>query len=267
MPYANNDGVRLAYEREGPGNAETVVFVEGLGYGRWMWRWQHRAVSDDYESIRWDNRGTGESDEPDGPYTVPEMASDLEAVLDHAGVESAHVVGASMGGMIAQQYALEYDRARSLTLMCTSPGGPEEAPIPEETLERMFGVPEDADEREAIRYKMRPAMTEGFWADNQELIDRIVEWRLDSDASEQARTWQAAGVEAFDVHDRLGEITQPTLLVHGTADRVVPYENGELLAAGLPDVEFVTLEGAPHLLFIERRERVTDRLLEFLDDV
>jgi pimeloyl-ACP methyl ester carboxylesterase len=267
MPYATNDGVRLAYERAGPSDAETVVFVEGLGYGRWMWRWQHRAVSDDYESIRWDNRGTGASDEPEGPYTIPEMASDLEAVLDDANVDAAHVVGASMGGMIAQQYALDYDRATSLTLMCTSPGGPEEVPIPEDTLDRMYGVPEDADERETIRYKMRPALTDGFWDDNPDLIERIVDWRLESDASEQARVWQGQAVDGFDVHDRLDEITLPTLLLHGTADRVVPYENGELLAEGLPDVDFVTLEGAPHLLFIERRRQVDDHLLEFLDDV
>jgi len=274
MAYATNDGVRLAYEREGPAradidpdDAEVVVFVEGLGYGTWMWRWQHRAVREQYESVRWDNRGTGDSDEPEGPYTVPEMASDLEAVLDDAGVEQAHVVGASMGGMIALQYALDYDRARSLTLMCTSPGGPDAVGVPEETQERMFSVPDDYDEREAIRYKMEPAMTSEFVADNEELVKRILDWRLESDASDQARLWQGAAVEAFDVSDRLGEIDQSVLLFHGTADRVVPYENGELLADGLPDVEFVTLDGAPHLLFIERRERVNDRLLEFLDDV
>ena len=121
MPYADNDGAKLAYDLDGPADAETVTFVEGLSYGTWMWNWQREAF-DEYRTLAWDHRGTGDSDEPEGPYTVAEMAGDLEAVLDDAGVERTHLVGASLGGMIAQQYALDYDRARSLTLMCTTHG-------------------------------------------------------------------------------------------------------------------------------------------------
>ena len=266
MPTATNHGVRLPYERDGPTDAETVVFVEGLGYGRWMWRWQRRALSD-YNTILPDNRGTGEADTPAGPYTVGEMAQDLAAVLDDAGVETAHVVGASMGGMIAQQFALEYGRADSLTLLCTTPGGPEAVPTPEETQRRIFDVPEDYDERERRRYKMAPAMTDSFLRDNEDLVERIVDWRLDSDASDRARQWQAAAVEAFDVHDRLDGIGVPALVVHGTDDRVVPVENGRLLADGLADADYLELEGAPHLLFIERAETVNDALRGFLADV
>ena len=267
MPTAHNDGVELAYERDGPDDAETVVFVEGIGYGRWMWRWQRRAVVDDYDTIVWDNRGTGDSDVPDGPYTMTEMASDLAAVLDDAGVESAHVVGASMGGMISLEFALEDDRAESLTLLCTSPGGADAAEIPEATRERMYNVPEELDEREERRYKMQPAMTDEFMQSNPELVERIIDWRLESDASDQARLWQGAAVEAFDVSDRLDEIQESTLVVHGTGDRVVPVENGELLAERLPNADLTELESAPHLLFIERHEAVNDRLREFLDDV
>ena len=264
---AHNDGVELAYERTGPDDAETVVFVEGLGYSRWMWQWQRRALEGEYDIIIPDNRGTGDSDEPEGPYTMAAMASDLSAVLDDAGVEAAHVVGASMGGMIAQQFALADDRAASLTLICSSPGGPEAVPIPDDTVARMFEVPEEYDERQEIRHKMGPAMTDDVFEQNEDLVERIVDWRLDSDASDRARQWQAAAVGAFDVHDRLDEIRVPTLVVHGTADRVVPIENGELLAEGIPDAEFVRVDGAPHLVFIERADQVNERLTEFLADV
>ncbi|RLM33513.1 alpha/beta fold hydrolase [Haloarcula sp. Atlit-120R] len=267
MQYATNDGVDIAYEREGPPDAETVVFVEGIGYGRWMWLWQQEALVDEYQTIVWDNRGTGDSDEPEGPYTMGQMAGDLEAVLDDAGIEQAHVVGASMGGMIAQQYALEYDRAQSLTLMCTSPGGPEARPVPEETQQRMFAVPDDLDERELRRYKMQPALSESFMDAHEDLIERIVDWRIDSDASDRALEWQGAAVQAFDASDRLREITEPCLVIHGTADEVVPYENGELLARGLPNADFVTVHGGPHLLFIEEYERVNTQIREFIDDV
>jgi len=267
MQYATNDGVSLAYEREGPQDAETVVFVEGIGYGRWMWLWQQEALVDEYQTIVWDNRGTGDSDEPDGPYTMSQMAGDLEAVLDDAGVEQAHVVGASMGGMIAQQYALEYDRAGSLTLMCTSPGGPEAEPVPEETQRRMFDVPDDLDERELRRYKMQPALSEQFMDAHEDLIERIIDWRIDSDASDRALEWQGAAVQAFDASDRLHELTEPCLVIHGTVDKVVPYENGELLARGLPNADFITVHGGPHLLFIEEYERVNTQIREFIDDV
>ncbi len=267
MQYATNDGVDIAYERDGPPDAETVAFVEGIGYGRWMWLWQQEGLVDEYQTVVWDNRGTGDSDEPDGPYTMSQMAGDLEAVLDDAGIGRAHIVGASMGGMIAQQYALEYDRAQSLTLMCTSPGGPEAKPVPEETQQRMFDVPEGLGERELRRYKMRPALSDAFIDAHEDLIERIVDWRIDSDASDRALEWQGAAVQAFDASDRLGEITQPCLVIHGTADEVVPYENGELLARGLPNADFVTVHGGPHLLFIEEHERVTTQIREFVDGV
>jgi pimeloyl-ACP methyl ester carboxylesterase len=271
MRTADNDGVSLAYETRGPAtptaDPETVVFIEGLGYGRWMWRWQAAALDDEYRVLLFDNRGTGDSDAPEGPYTIAEMASDVEAVLDDAGVESAHVVGASMGGMIAQQYALDYDRTDSLSLLCTSHGGDSAVPTPQETQALMFDVPEEYDEREAIRYKMRPAMTESFAEENEDLVERIVEWRLASDAPDHARESQAAAVAAFDSSARLSSLSTRTLVTHGTADRVLPAENGELLADAIPNAEYVAFEGGPHLFFIESAAKVNETLRGFLADV
>lgn len=268
MPYAEHDGVELAYERAGDADGEAVVLVEGLGYGRWMWDWQREALVDDCDVLVWDNRGTGDSTEPEGPYTISEMAGDLEAVLAEAEVDSAHVVGASMGGMIAQQYVADYDRATSLTLLCTSHGGEEALPTPDETLARMFNVPEEYDQSESIRYKMDPALTDEFWANNPGVIDDIVAERLESDASDQAREWQAAAVEAFDGSDRLSEFGLPTLVLHGERDDVLPVENGRQLAETVPDAsaEFFDVGGS-HLFFVERASAVNDRILTFFDRV
>jgi len=267
MPIASNDGVELAYELDGPSDAETVAFVEGLSYGTWMWRWQREALSDDYRTLVWDNRGTGNSSEPEGPYTTEQMAGDFEAVLDDAGIESAHVVGASLGGMIAQQYALDYDRAESLALLATTPGGDDAVPIPEETQQRMLDVPEGYDRADSIRYKMRPAVTEAFWDERSDVIDRIVEWRLETDPSDRAYEWQSAAAVAFDASDRLDEIGLPTLILHGTADRVVPFENAKLLEAGIPNATLEPVDGGSHLCFVERADTVNDHLRQFLDDV
>ncbi|NHX35802.1 MULTISPECIES: alpha/beta fold hydrolase [Halolamina] len=265
MPTAHNGDVALSYDREGPKSAPTVVFVEGLGYGTWMWQFQRDPLSETYDTIVFDNRGTGDSDCPEGPYTIAEMAGDLAAVLDDAGVEEAHVVGASMGGMIAQRFALDDDRARSLALLCTSHGGEDAVPVPEETQAFMFDVPEDADEREAIRYKMTPAISDGFAEEHPDLVERIVDWRLDSDASEAGRTAQAAAVQAFDASDELDELSVPTLIMHGTDDEVLPVENAHALAERLPHAELELFEGGPHLFFVEQPDAVADRLRTFLD--
>lgn len=264
MQYATNDGVSLAYEREGPQDAETVVFVEGIGYGRWMWLWQQEALVDEYQTIVWDNRGTGDSDEPDGPYTMSQMAGDLEAVLDDAGVEQAHVVGASMGGMIAQQYALDFDRAATLTLFCTSHGGEESVPIPEDTAQTIMEVPEGYDERQTIKHRMEPAVSNGFYDEQPDLVERMVDWRLAGDATEAGRNAQAAAVQAFDVSDRVGEIELPVRLLHGDADRVVPVENGRMLAEKLPNAELFEVEDGPHLFFVEGPDLAAERTREHL---
>jgi pimeloyl-ACP methyl ester carboxylesterase len=265
MPIASNGGVDLRYEVDGPADAETVVLVEGLGYGRWMWQWQREALAERYETIVWDNRGTGDSDAPEGPYRIAEMASDLEAVLDDYGTESVHVVGTSMGGMIAQRYALDHDRAATLSLLCTSPGGDEAVEASPEVQRRMVAEPEGYDEREVIRHRMAPAMTDKFREANDNLLKRIIDWRLEGDADEAAREAQLAAVGGFDVSDRLDEIEVPTLVAHGTADRILPFENGELLADGLPNARFEPFEGGPHLFFIEQSEAVNETLLDFLD--
>ncbi|PSP79058.1 3-oxoadipate enol-lactone hydrolase [Halobacteriales archaeon QS_1_68_20] len=289
MPVVRNGGVSVAYEATSPSDVETVAFVEGWSYGRWMWRWQREALPE-YQRIVVDNRGTGDSEAPglgmpgllgklpeairqpliyllhSEKYTIPQMAADLEVVLADAGVERAHVVGASMGGMIALQHALTYDRTASLTLMCTTAGGDMENLIPEDTMAHLESVPEGLSERERIKYLMEPATTEAWREDNADLLDRIVDWRLRQDASVPAREAQAVGQIGWDVRDRLGEVDVPTLVMHGTGDRVVPFERGQVLAEGL-DCEFEVYEDAPHLLFIERAEEINDRLRAFLSEV
>lgn len=267
MDATKHGDVALGYDQVGPGDGETIVFLERLGYSRWMWNWQRRDFEDEYELLVPDNRGTGTSTAPEGPYTIAEMADDLEAILEDAGVESAHFVGAEMGGMIALRYALAYDRAASLTLMATSPGGPEAKQMPESTRSQLFEEAADLDEATTIRRRLEPALSDSFRDRYPDVVDQIVEWRLRSDASEQARDWQAAAIEDFDVSDRLAEIELPALVMHGTGDEIIPPENGELLADRLPNAELLTFRNAPHLFFVEEAIQVNEHLAVFLEDV
>ena len=267
MHSVTRDGVSIEYAVDGPGDGPTVLLLEGLGYGRWMWRWLTDALADEYEVIRPDNRGTGGSDVPEGPYTVPEMAADARAVLDDHGADRVHVCGASMGGMIAQELAVADDRVASLTLLCTSPGGDDAVETPAAVQEHIFSVPDEHGPRERIRYLMEPAVSDDLYEREPDLVDRIVDWRLAGDATPAGREAQAAAVAAFDATDQLDEIDVPTLILHGTDDRVLPVGNTDLLADYLPHATVERVDGGPHLFFIERRDAVNPRIRSFLDEV
>src|SRR5271155_5414484 len=123
MPFAENEGVKIYWEELGEG--APLLLIMGLGWASYLWHRTRPVVAQRYRTITLDNRGVGRSDAPAGPYPIPVMASDAAAVLDAAGVDRAHVYGISMGGMIAQEFALQYpNRVRSLILGCTAAGSP-----------------------------------------------------------------------------------------------------------------------------------------------
>src|SRR5579864_2405923 len=123
MPFVENQGTKIYWDEQGQG--APILLIMGLGYGSLMWHRSRPVLAQCYRTLAFDNRGVGMSDVPPGPYSIATMAGDAAAVLDAAGVASAHVFGVSMGGMIAQEFALQFPRrTRSLTLGCTSPGGP-----------------------------------------------------------------------------------------------------------------------------------------------
>ncbi|WP_436900825.1 alpha/beta fold hydrolase [Halovenus halobia] len=285
MPTVQHDGLRLYYEYDDAESTPPIVFIQGLGVGRWSWHWQRDAFSDTYGVLLPDNRGTGHSEAGLPPlvprlpralrlllftklagYSTEGLAADIEAILANAGVERAHIVGASLGGMIAQQYALDYDRAVSLSLFCTTHGGEEAVPIPDDTLEQMFDVPEGADQRETIRHRMGPAISDEFESNNPDVMDQIIDWRLEQDAGEVARESQGAAGVNFDASDRVGDIDVPTLILHGTDDRVLPVKNGDLLAENISHSQYERIESGSHLFMVEDSEEVNGYLREFLAD-
>ncbi|SFL26650.1 Pimeloyl-ACP methyl ester carboxylesterase [Halogranum rubrum] len=253
MPTARNGDVSLYYDTDGDG--ETVAFVGDVGYGAWQWGWQHAAVAGPYESLVMDIRGTGRSDAPDGPYTVGQLAQDLEVVLADHGARNAHLVGAGLGGMVALQTAFSSSRAASLTLVGTAAAGREL------DLSPLYGTPTNPQE---CRASLDAAFSADFFDEQPDVIDQIVAWRGEEDAARATWEAQAAAVERFDVSDRLYEMTTPTLVLHGSDDAVWPVERGRELAEGLPRGSFEAIDGAGHLAHVEHSRVVNDRLLDFL---
>lgn len=263
MPYADNGGVSIHYEIDGDGTSESdapVVLLADAGYGPWQWGWQYSALAGPHEVVIPSMRGTGESDAPDS-YSIEAMAEDLEAVLADYGARKAHLVGAGMGGMVALQYALDFSRARTLSLLGTSPGGRRAEPIPDDVREQLVANPEDTD---TLRKSLEPVASEEL-LETDELVERIVSWRRAEDADPEAQRGHFEAMSDFDASDSLYEITIPALVLHGVDDRVVPIENGRLLADGLPKGEFREFPGE-RLFFVERSKAVNDALVGFLAD-
>lgn len=256
MPTVTREGVALQYETAGDG--ETVAFVSDVGYGAWLWGWQHRAITGPRRSLVWDLRGTGGSDAPSGPYDVDALAADFECVLRAAGVDRAHVVGAGLGGMVALRYAREYDRARTLTLLCTPPDG--------DAFDRdaLSALHPDSHSGESLRESLSGALSPSFVKARPDLVDRIAEWRRDDDAQSAAVTAQIAAAAAFEPGP-LYELTLPTLVCWGQEDPVVPASAAERLATELPRGVGEPVEGR-HLCFVEHSRAVTERLLAHVDE-
>ncbi len=253
MAYVTNDGARIRYETDGDGPA--VVFCGDAGLGAWQFGWQHGAVAGPYTAVTIEPRGVGDSDPPDGPLDAATLATDVDAVLAEEGIRKAHLVGYGLGGMVAQAYALASSRPRSLFLVGTAATG--DAYDPE-------AVWADPDEPAAVHASLEAAFSPDFRERHPDVLDRIADWRIAEDAAPETFAAHRAAVDAFDVGDRLHELTTPALVVHGDADDACPPHYGEALAEGLPRGEFRSVE-AGHLAGIEASAAVNDELRGWLD--
>jgi pimeloyl-ACP methyl ester carboxylesterase len=245
--------MRIAWERRGSG--PPLLLIHGLGYARWGWEPVVGPLARSFDVLLFDNRGIGESDEPPGPYTAAEMASDAVQVLDEAGIGRAHVLGTSLGGMVAQELALAHStRVDKLVLACTTTGGAQAHPMPEQTVRLMAN---GATLRDFVENALEPDP-------RTELVERILAHRVATAQSPEAWLAQAAAGAAFDAYERAGSIAAPALVLHGDGDVVVDPRNAELLAGLLPHASLELFPGTGHLFFWQQPERFVRLIEEFL---
>jgi pimeloyl-ACP methyl ester carboxylesterase len=259
---ADSQGVKIAYEIRGDG--EPLALVHGLAYDRNGWGRFPDLLAQRFRVVLIDNRGVGESDEPEGPYAVAQMAADVVAVLDDAGIERTNLFGVSLGGYIAQELALAYpERLAKLVLASTAPGGPKAHPMPAAGLEAFGKYP--TMEREAgLRLMVENSLGERGVRDLPGLVDEIFAYRLAHAPSLAAWQAQAYAGATFDSYDRIGAIQAPTLVVQGGADNVVDPRNAELLGELIPNARVEIVPERGHLLVWEDSERVAELVMEFL---
>jgi 3-oxoadipate enol-lactonase len=258
MAFVDNQGIKIYWDEEGYGAPGLLIM--GLGYPSSLWHRTRPVLAQRYRTVAFDNRGVGLSDVPAGPYSIATMASDAAAVLDAAGVSDAHVFGVSMGGMIAQEFALQYPaRTRSLILGCTSPGGPSavraESKVTDILMVRGMTLQQA---REAILPYIYYAATP------QEKIEEDLSLRRRWLPSMEGYTAQLQGILAWESYSRIAQITAPTLVIHGKSDALVPPGNGELIAERIPGARLVLLEHASHLFLTDQTQGAHQEILEFL---
>jgi 3-oxoadipate enol-lactonase len=216
-----------------------------------------------YRVISPDNRGSGQSSSPDGGYTAAQLADDAAALLDHLGVETAHVAGHSMGGQVAQELALNHSaRVRSLTLIST---GARASARLRSVVESAAKLTLHASPETCCRDFLPWMFTEAFF-ETPGAVDAALARMLNNPHTPVPRglAGQSAGIGLFDASARVGSIRPPTLVVVGAEDILTPPARSRDLAGRIPGAELVVLERGAHDLVNENPEPLLDAMLAFL---
>lgn len=262
MPHATNGDVRLHWETQGTG--EPVLLIHGLGYSLDLWHRTAPVLAREFQVLSFDNRGVGRSDVPPGPYTIDEMARDAVAVLDAAGVGSAHVFGMSMGGIIAQVLGLDApERVRSLILGCTVCGGPG-AVLAEPEVYAALAARAEMSLEDGLRATIPYTYDPGTPA---ERIEEDLEIRRRCYPTSEGYLAQLSAGVGYSTFDRLKDIRVPTLVIHGESDRLVPPGNGRQLASQIAGAQLEILPRASHVFTSDQPEVANETVLRFLRDL
>ncbi len=251
----------LAVERSGAEGGPPLLLIMGMSGTALHWGEPFlEELRRDFDVIAFDHRGVGSSSRLEGEITTAEMAADAGALLDVLGLSCAHVLGISMGGMIAQELALARpELVRTLTLGCTYCGGPDAVLTDPGVVERLGEAMSSGDRERAIRIGWEVNVSPAFAADEQA-------WqRFRAIAAERAVAVpvvlaQMRACTTHDTHARLGELEMPTLVAHGTIDEMLPVGNGRHVASLIPGAELEIFEDVGHLFFWEQPERSAELL-------
>lgn len=266
--FAASGGAEIAYELRGWARTRrpALVLIQGLGFDRTGWGPALGLLQRRFRLVLIDNRGTGASGTLPGPLSVADMRRDVVAVLDDAGVDVAHVLGASLGGMIAQDLAVCHpERVDRLVLACTTPGWPFAYPMPGPFM-RLLGACRRLPAETASRRLIEAALAPATLAAHPELVDRILAHRASVTHDPDRWSAQAAAGARYIGSLRQRRITAKTLILHGAADIVVDPRNARLLADRIPDAELAVLPAKGHLFFWEDPDAFAATAVGFLLD-
>jgi 3-oxoadipate enol-lactonase len=262
MPYAKNNGVRIYWEEHGAG--EPLLLLMGLGGSLGGWWRILPYLAEKYRVIVFDNRGVGQSEAPPAPYSIPEMMRDAKAVMDAARVESANVLGLSMGGMMAQELVLNFpEKVRKLILAGTCCGSINAVwAKPDVQMTLMASGVSSPEEAFLV---MAP-----FIYDQSTPLSKIKEdlaMRKGRFPSRESYLAQLRAIIAWQgTHARLGQIKCPTMILHGVNDQLIPFENAVIMANQISNSKLVQMKKMSHIFMTDETERSVAEILKFLEN-
>ncbi|HYM23655.1 MAG TPA: alpha/beta fold hydrolase [Vicinamibacterales bacterium] len=262
MARTSSAGASIYWEEHGSG--DPILLVMGLGASLEAWDRIAPVLATRYRTILFDNRGVGRSDVPPGPYSLEQMADDAAAVMDAAGAPAAHVFGVSMGGMIAQELTLRHPaRVRRLILGCTSCGGREAVRAEPEVIAALNA--RSTLPREQAMWSMAPYIYDE--STPRARIEEDFKGRLSANGSNEGYAAQYDAIRAWKgTHARLASVESPTLVIHGETDRLVPPDNGRVVARAIPGSRLVMLPRASHIFLTDQHEAASAAILSFLQE-
>ena len=254
MPIAEVHGRDCHYVQRGEG--EPLLLIMGMSGNHLHWGESFLALLErDFAVTVFDNRGTGKSARMEEPFTIADLAEDAAGLMDALGLDWAHVVGISMGGMIAQELALGHpQKVRTLTLGCTYSGGPGSALTSPEVFGRLAEGMRSGDRERALRASFEVNVSRAF-AQREGALEQWREVMSQMPTSVDVIMAQLQAIGGHDTSGRLGAIDAPTLVIHGDGDEMLPVANGQLIARLIPGATLEILEGVGHVFYWEQPER------------
>lgn len=257
--------MNLFYETDGAG--EPLILIPGFASGAWTWFRQTKDLVKDFRVITFDPRGIGRSfasEEDLQNLSIEVFVRDILQILDELKIEKANVLGASFGGFVAQEFALEFpERISKLILACTSAGGANHVK-PDIEILRSFTPDPNLTVGESIRKFIRPAFTNDFNEKHAEEVEKVCQMREESLVADAVYMAQLSVAFSFDSSEKLGEIKNETLVLTGDKDSVVPMENSINLAENIPNAKLEIIENGSHMFFVENADEFNKIVSQFV---
>jgi pimeloyl-ACP methyl ester carboxylesterase len=264
LPTIHTGRLNTYYEINGDG--EPLLLIRGLGSTCDGFKAQVEGLSPYFRVISFDNRCVGRTDQPQQPFTIADMADDTAALLDALGVESAHVFGVSLGGMVAQELVLRHpEKVRRLVLACTH-AGPRTATRSPEWAAQIFNESRDMPRPSALRHSIPLLFSRKTVEERPELVEETLAVMENNNQPKTSYMLQLGAVMMHDTAGRLGKITHPTLVLTGTEDTLVDPGNSRLIARAIPGARLLEFEESGHVFFTEKSAEVNSVLIDFFKE-
>jgi 3-oxoadipate enol-lactonase len=263
MPKAKINGITIDYMVEGQG--EPLIMIIGLGSDQSNWRLQTVLFKKYYRTITFDNRGAGKSEKPTKPYTINIMAEDTIGLMDHLGIEKAHLLGVSMGGMIAQELAINHpERVDKLVLGCTFARRNGTSGFSSEVSQALEAYDRSSHDVLSLRKLVNIIIDLTFNKRSYRVLALPLMKAAIRSSALDGFVEQLEAVLTYDAADRLGKIKAPTLVITGTEDRIIKPVSSEVIASLVPKAKLVKVKAGSHGFSGEMSSEFNREVLAFL---